>query len=48
MYLVDGSKLRGQFLREETMREVHEQLDTILEEAIDNNFDQLVVVSRSD
>jgi hypothetical protein len=30
------------------MREVHEQLDTILQEAIVNNFDQLVVVSRSD
>jgi len=29
------------------MREVHQQLDTILEEAIENNFDQLVVVSRS-
>jgi len=30
------------------MKEVYQQLDTILEEAIDNNFDQLVVVSRSD
>ena len=30
------------------MDEVHQQLDTILEEAFDNNFDQLVVVSRSD
>jgi len=30
------------------MEELHQQLDTILEEAIDQNFDQVVVVSRSD
>jgi hypothetical protein len=30
------------------MEELREQLDTILEEAIGKNFDQLLVVSRSD